>query len=85
MIQNIINRLVRDFPILNSEEITNSLKEAIANDRIGGRNMFLILRCISNISYDKLGDLIRFYTARTASGSGGQYGIFGEFYIEQIS
>lgn len=31
------------------------------------------------------GDLIRFYTARTASGSGGQYGIFGEFYIEQIS
>jgi hypothetical protein len=65
MIQNIINRLVRDFPILNSEEITNSLKEAIANDRIGGRNMFLILRCISNISYDKLGDLIRFYTKDT--------------------
>ena len=31
------------------------------------------------------GDLIRFYTARTASGSGGSYGISGEFYIEQIS
>lgn len=65
MIQNIINRLVRDFPILNSEEISNSLKEAILSDRIGGRNMFLILRCITNINNDRLSDLIRFYTKDT--------------------
>jgi hypothetical protein len=65
MIQNILNRLVRDFPILTSEEISNSLKEAIKDNRIGGRNMFLILRCISNISHDKISELIRFYTKDT--------------------
>ena len=62
MISNIINGLIRDFPILTSDIIPEKLKQSVESDSLGGRNMLLVLKCITNqLGYDKLEDLIRFY------------------------